>query len=151
MFCWEALSRQNEGRVWEWNCLREGSGLKNLMTERTFGRTDHICLRSEHMSVQHQVIWPTVMTLQWTLLEVRPLIESSCHGVNSLRAVERSTSSTCSKASAHTTIRSTYALMQHQSGTSRRTRVAFSKNASVTMMSSVVGMTSVLTLRWNSA
>ena len=58
---------------------------------------------------------------------------------------------TCSKASAHTTMRSTYALMQHQSGTFRRTKVAFSKKASVTTASSSVGKTSVLTLRWNSA
>ena len=58
---------------------------------------------------------------------------------------------TCNRASAHTTIRSTYALIQHQSGTLRRTNVAFSKKASVTTASSLVGNISVLTLRWNSA
>ena len=54
---------------------------------------------------------------------------------------------TCSNASAHTTINRTYALMQHQSGISRSTRVAFSKKASVTIMSSPVGIMSVLTFR----
>jgi hypothetical protein len=49
------------------------------------------------------------------------------------------------------TINSTYALIQHQSGTSRSTNVAFSKNASVTIGSSPVGMMSVGTFRWNSA